>query len=114
MTNPNDIVEAQDNGARTAAPTSLGERQATRRNEVLAAAADAFLTRGYAAASIDDIADRLGCTKGRVYHYFRTKGEILVGIHRQALESVLAAVEPFVESTGPAADRLYGMALSHA
>jgi AcrR family transcriptional regulator len=83
-------------------------------NEVLRAAADAFLARGYAATSIDDIADRLGCTKGRVYHYFRSKGEIYLGIHRLALETSIRTVEPLAAADKPAVERIYDMAYAHA
>jgi AcrR family transcriptional regulator len=83
-------------------------------NEVLRAAADAFLARGYAGTSIDDIAERLGCTKGRVYHYFRSKGEIYLGIHRVALETSIRTVEPLASADKPAAERIHDMAHAHA
>jgi len=93
---------------------SLHERQLAGRNMVLRAAAEAFTTRGYAATSIDDIADRLNATKGRVYHYFRTKGEIFVGIHRRAIEIVLEAARPIFESDESATVRQFHMARVHA
>lgn len=93
---------------------ALRSRQKASREEVLAAAAEAFIERGFAATSIDDIADRLGCTKGRVYHYFRTKGELFLGVHHRALEMALAAVEPIFESDAPAGERLHQMAVAHA
>lgn len=93
---------------------TLSARQMASRNAVLAAAADAFTTRGYAATSIDDIADRLGATKGRIYHYFRTKGEIFVGIHRRALELSIASIRPCLDGEGSAVERLRAMAGAHA
>lgn len=66
-------------------------------HEILDAAAKAFSERGYAATSIDDVADVLGCTKGRIYHYFRTKGELFIGIHHQGLEWALEAIGPTAE-----------------
>lgn len=94
--------------------TALRSRQKMSRLEVLDAAAEAFIERGFAATSIDDIADRLGCTKGRVYHYFRTKGELFLGVHHRALELSIAAIEPIFASEGPAGDRLRDMAVAHA
>ncbi len=95
-------------------PRTLSPRQAAARHAVLLVAADAFTSRGYAATSIDDIADRLGATKGRVYHYFRTKGEIFLGVHRRALDLMLEATrEPF-ESDEPASSKLGAMAKAHA
>ena len=43
---------------------------------------------------IDDIADRLSATKGRVYHYYRKKGDVFLDVHRRALEIMFAEVEP--------------------
>jgi AcrR family transcriptional regulator len=106
--------------SRTTVPTgakhgdSLKDRQFASRTEVLDAAAAAFMERGYAATSIDDVADRLGCTKGRVYHYFRAKGELFLGVHRRALDMAIRAVEPFSKSGGTAGARLYVMAVAHA
>lgn len=83
--------------------------------EILDAAATAFSERGYAATSIDDVADVLGCTKGRIYHYFRTKGDLFIGIHQQALEWALEAVGPPAERAdlGPA-EKLREMVHQHA
>jgi AcrR family transcriptional regulator len=94
--------------------TPLRSRQQASRDEVLDAAAESFIERGFAATSIDDIADRLGCTKGRVYHYFRTKGELFLGVHHRALEMALAAVEPIASGEGAASQRLSEMAVAHA
>lgn len=102
----------EDSGPSLGAP--LHERQRANRDEVLDAAAEAFIERGYAATSIDDVADRLGCTKGRVYHYFRTKGELFLGVHQKALDLAIAAVQPIYESTGTPSERLHGMARAHA
>lgn len=72
----------------------LRKKQQASAEEILDAAAKAFRRRGYAATSVDDVADILGCTKGRVYHYFRSKGDLFIGIHRRALTWALEAVEP--------------------
>lgn len=94
-------------------PTRTVRRRA-RRDAILEAAADAFLSRGYAATSIDDIADRLGASKGRVYHYFRTKGDIFVGIHRKALEIMLDNVRRDADASATPTTRLRCMAATHA
>jgi AcrR family transcriptional regulator len=102
-------------GLSAAAPLSaLHERQQASREEVLDAAAEAFIARGYAATSIDDVADRLGCTKGRVYHYFRTKGELFLGVHRKALDMAIAAIAPVMDQEATARQRLYDMCVAHA
>lgn len=55
------------------------------RADILNAAATAFNERGYAATSIDDVADRLGATKGRIYHYYRSKTDIFLDLHLESL-----------------------------
>ena len=58
------------------------------RDEVLAAAARAFMEKGFAAASIDDVARAMGATKGRVYHYYRAKLDLFVDVVRRSLEMI--------------------------
>lgn len=92
----------------------LSDRQKSSRDEILVAAAEAFLERGYAATSIDDIALRLGSTKGRVYHYFRAKGDVFLAIHQRSMEMSFAAVRPVAESEAAPSERLRGMVHAHA
>jgi AcrR family transcriptional regulator len=77
----------------------LADKQQVAASEILDAAARAFRQRGFAATSIDDIADVMGCTKGRVYHYYRTKADLFIGIHHRALTWALEAVAPVAERT---------------
>ncbi|MBY8821693.1 TetR/AcrR family transcriptional regulator [Sphingomonas colocasiae] len=82
------------------------------RLEILTAATTSFMQLGYARASIDEIADRLGATKGRVYHYYRSKADILMDIHRHVLDMMYAEVEPLADAEN-AADALRDMAYRH-
>lgn len=65
------------------------ERQAIRRREIVDASATLFQTRGYYATSVGDIADQVGMSKPAIYHYFRSKEEILVYIHEMIAERLL-------------------------
>jgi AcrR family transcriptional regulator len=84
------------------------------RMEIVAAAAAVFSERGYAATSIDDIADRLGASKGRVYHYYRSKADVFLDVHRVAMETMLDRIGPLVSAEGDASERLGQMAREHA
>jgi len=97
------------------ASAHVGAKRQMSAREIMDAAARAFSERGYAATSIDDIADILGATKGRIYHYFRTKGDLFIGIHLQALEWALEAIGPTAErdDLGPA-EKLEIMVHAHA
>jgi AcrR family transcriptional regulator len=79
------------------------------REEVLRAAALAFMKRGYNGTSIDDIADQLRATKGRVYHYYRTKQAIYLDVRRSQLSRLLAALEEAAAEPGPPDERLRRM-----
>ena len=54
-----------------------------RRREVLAAALELLADEGYAGASLRKVAAKVGIAQPSLYHYFRTKEEIV--------EQVLAA-----------------------
>ncbi len=84
------------------------------RLEILAAATDAFMRLGYARASIDEIADQMGATKGRVYHYYRSKADILMDIHRQVLDMMYAQVSAERAAATDPIDALRRMARRHA
>jgi len=96
--------------ASTARPGVRGEGQ----EAILAAAAEAFMERGYAATTIDDIADRLGATKGRVYHYYRSKADIFLDVQRSAMQRMLEMATPIVLRAVPPLDRLGALAHAHA
>jgi AcrR family transcriptional regulator len=83
-------------GARDREDAERGPRARPRREaEVVAAAARVFHERGYADASVQEVADELGILKGSLYHYIRTKEDLLFRIfqdvHRD-VESILAEV----------------------
>ena len=48
-------------------------RKEARPEELVAAALDVFVERGYEAATLADVARRAGVTKGTIYLYFASK-----------------------------------------
>lgn len=82
---------------------------------VLDAAARVFARQGYDRTSIDDIADELGSTKGRVYHYFRTKSDILLAVQTAGARRLVEGARTIIDDTslGPA-EKLFRMANTHA
>ena len=56
------------------------ERKAGTRAELLAAARRVFLARGFHGATLDDIADEAGYTKGAVYSNFRGKDDLFLAL----------------------------------
>ena len=84
------------------------------RQQIVEAAAQCFMLKGLEKATIDDIADVLGATKGRVYHHFRSKSSIYFAVHRQAMEYCFDAVDPVLDLTIPHDEKLEAMAAAHA
>lgn len=81
------------------------------RDAVLGAAATMFTERGYLGTSVDDIADVLGSTKGRIYHLYRSKTDLFLDVHLASLTMILNRVRPIAEDTGLApAEKLRLMA----
>ena len=84
------------------------------RTEILRTAAEVFTEYGYAATSIDLIADRLGSTKGRVYHHFDSKPDLFFEIQIVAMKTLIGEIAPIAEGKGDPKDKLSRMALKHA
>src|ERR1700710_1395396 len=81
--------------ARKPAPAPGRGRGAKKKrdDEVLDAAARVFARRGYADASVQDVADELGILKGSLYHYIRAKEDLLFWL----LEAVHADVQAILD-----------------
>jgi AcrR family transcriptional regulator len=82
--------------------------------EVLRAASLVFMEKGFGSATIDEIAERIGATKGRVYHYYRSKTDLFLALQIWGVEHFLTNIRPIsrdLSLTPP--DRLYNMALRH-
>ena len=54
-----------------------------RREAILRAAADCFIAKGFHATSMTEICRQAGMSPGTLYHYFRSKSEIIGGIIEQ-------------------------------
>jgi TetR/AcrR family transcriptional regulator, cholesterol catabolism regulator len=62
-----------------------GPRHEVLRAGILTAAADLFRERGYRAATLDEIAKRVGVSKPTLYGYFRSKEELLAAIFHRTM-----------------------------
>lgn len=83
------------------------------RSVIVDAAAKCFTQAGFSATSIDDVADYLGATKGRIYHYYRSKAELFFDVHRHGMALNTSAVEPIARSNGLVQQRLKEMCRAH-
>ena len=55
-----------------------------REHEVVEAAVKVFYEKGYAASTIQDVADVVGVLKGSLYHYISSKEDLLFRILQQS------------------------------
>jgi AcrR family transcriptional regulator len=72
-------------------------RKDARPQELLAAALDLFVERGYAATRLDDVAARAGVSKGTLYLYFANKEELFKAVVRENLFPVLNEAEETID-----------------
>lgn len=68
---------------------------------------------GFSATSIDDVAHELGATKGRIYHYYRSKVELFFDVHRAGMAINLNSIKPLANSRDGAVERLRAMCRAH-
>nr|WP_123023187.1 TetR/AcrR family transcriptional regulator [Mycolicibacterium stellerae] len=83
------------------------------KGRILDAAAEAFMVRGFANTTIDDIADELGATKGLIYYHFRSKFDIFLAVYEEGMRRVRERVEPYVGAPGTGRQRLVAMSIAH-
>jgi AcrR family transcriptional regulator len=76
----------------------MAERVADRRRELLDAAVRVFARKGFRAARVGDIAEEAGVAHGLLYHYFRSKDEVLETIFRQTWQLLVEETERIEES----------------
>ena len=72
-------------------------RAEARPDEVLDAALDLFIERGFASTRVEDIAARAGLSKGAVYLYFPSKEAVLEGIVRRAIVPIATSALSVVQ-----------------
>ncbi|MQA23041.1 TetR/AcrR family transcriptional regulator [Rugamonas rivuli] len=68
-------------------------RKDARPQELLAAALDQFVERGYAATRLEDVARRAGVSKGTLYLYFANKEELFKAVVRENIVHAIGEAE---------------------
>jgi AcrR family transcriptional regulator len=80
--------------------------RAQRERQMIGVAEEIFAARGYQAASMDEIAERVGVSKPMLYEYFGSKEGLLVACIRAARAELLATTMASVEGIATAEDAL--------
>ncbi|MDG3008757.1 TetR/AcrR family transcriptional regulator [Rhodococcus sp. D2-41] len=92
------------NGTRNrppAEPSKRGTRMPRdeRRQQLLIAASEVFVTRGYHAAGMDEIAERAGVSKPVLYQHFPGKLELYLAVLHSHVEQMISGVRQALRST---------------
>ena len=82
--------------------TSGPLRNPARPDEILAAACQAILERGFADTRVGDIAQAAGTSTGTIHYYFDSKSEVLVAALRWASDRLFARLETASEPNATA------------
>ncbi|WP_027008447.1 TetR/AcrR family transcriptional regulator [Conexibacter woesei] len=86
---------------------ALRERYDRRQAEVVQEAARVFAARGYDQTSVPQLAEELGIAAGSLYHYFRSKEQLLIAICDQLMDPLLVEARELLDDPGDdAAERL--------
>ncbi|RJX30652.1 MAG: TetR/AcrR family transcriptional regulator [Oxalobacter sp.] len=73
-------------------------RKEARPGELLEAALELFVERGFAATRLEDVAKKAGVSKGTLYLYFSGKEELFKAVVRETLLPKLEAAEDIVKN----------------
>ena len=79
---------------------SRAERRERTRQELLSAAEACFVSRGFHASSVDEVAERAGYTKGAVYSHFASKEDLFFAVYERRVERVRTEVVPGLRQAG--------------
>jgi AcrR family transcriptional regulator len=71
-----------------------------RRGAILEAALSVFSDLGYTQATLNDVADRVGVTKGCLYHYFESKERLLLDLIRDRIGAAIIADAALASAEG--------------
>ena len=77
------------------------------KKRILQAAADQFKEKGYFQSTMDDIATRLGISKGAIYRYFDSKESLLSALYAGAPENLHSLFEAASEDPMTAAREVF-------
>ena len=86
-----------------------GQASRDSRTRLLDAAQDVFRAKGYAAATVEDICQSAGVTKGSFFHHFKSKEDLTLSAaaHWSTWTEALFATAPYHQAADPR-DRVLG------
>jgi AcrR family transcriptional regulator len=99
-----DLANAERKSAKPGAGSGANRRgtrlpRDERRGQLLAAASEVFVDRGYHAAGMDEIADRAGVSKPVLYQHFSSKVELYLAVLARHVDNLVSGVRQALRTT---------------
>jgi AcrR family transcriptional regulator len=88
--------------------------RATKREAILATAAQLFLEKSYGRTSLNDVAKRLSITKPAIYHYFLNKEQILLECYRLGTAMIGEALDQIAGHCGKGLEKVAAFIATYA
>ena len=103
-----DLANATEPRGGSSATNRRGSRlpRDERRGQLLGAASEVFVDRGYHAAGMDEIADRAGVSKPVLYQHFSSKLELYLAVLARHVENLVSGVRQALRTTTDNRQRL--------
>ena len=79
----------------------MQQRSEETRTKIMDAAVKLFSTRGFSAASVDDICEAAGISKGAFYHHFESKQALFLALLDGWLKTIDNAIDASKDKTAP-------------
>ncbi|MHB0992140.1 MAG: TetR/AcrR family transcriptional regulator [Burkholderiales bacterium] len=89
---------------------TLANKGELTRSDIVECAGQLFYEHGYEGTSFSDIVDSTGLSRGNIYHYFKTKDEILQAVIARHLEEYRLLLEKWDKAHKDARQRLIAFA----
>ena len=104
-----ELANATEPRGGTSAANRRGSRlpRDERRGQLLVAASEVFVDRGYHAAGMDEIADRAGVSKPVLYQHFSSKLELYLAVLARHVENLVSGVQQALSTTTDNRRRLH-------
>ncbi len=80
-----------------------------RRDSIVDAAERLFFAKGFAASTIDEVAEAAELSKGTIYLYFKNKDEIYVAIVQRGLRMLMDSFRDIMASSATGMDKVLGL-----
>lgn len=88
--------------AKAAPKAGRADATARRRSQILDAALDCFVSKGYAQTTIADVRERSGASTGSIYHHFAGKEQLAAALYVEGLAHYQAGLLEVLEANADA------------